>query len=109
MANTNELHKVLTEWAIVINEINVKNGWFEDERPFPTDIALLHSEVSEAFEAFRNGDWTDGKDSVQDELADVFIRLMDTCYRWNVNLARAVARKCERNSNRGYKHGGKLV
>jgi hypothetical protein len=30
------------------------HGWYDDERPFPTDIALLHSEVSEAMEAWRN-------------------------------------------------------
>ena len=37
----------------LVEAVNVKNGWFDADRTFGDDMALLHSEVSEAFEAFR--------------------------------------------------------
>lgn len=36
-----------------VREVNEANGWFESDRTFGEDIALLHSEVSEMLEAFR--------------------------------------------------------
>lgn len=38
-----------------IAEINEANGWYDKERTFGDDVALLHSEVSELFEEFRAG------------------------------------------------------
>ena len=35
-----------------IREVNTANGRHEDVRPFGDDIALLHSEVSEMYEAY---------------------------------------------------------
>lgn len=87
-----------------IREVNEANGWFDQDRPFSADIALLHSEVSEAYEGYRNGDTA----NVHEEMADVFIRLLDTCERWGVDLVTETERKIERNRQRGYKHGGKV-
>lgn len=104
--------------------VNKANGWFEDDRTVGDDIALLHSEVSEMLEAYRDGgldDQTgdmayagDGFVAVMSkpegfgaEAADVLIRLLDTCKRRGVNLAWELERKLAYNSTRGHRHGGK--
>lgn len=94
----------LQEWQAEVREVNELNGWFDKDRPFSADIALLHSEVSEAYEGFRNDD----PENVDEELADVFIRLMDTVERRGTNLAEEVRKKLRKNRERGYRHGGKV-
>lgn len=98
-------NEVLGNWMQEVASINEANGWYEDTRTFGEDIALLHSEVSEAFEGFRNHDL----ENVAEEMADIFIRLLDTCYRHDINLYREFRKKCEKNRERGYKHGGKAL
>lgn len=116
-----------------VYEINVANGWYEDERAFGDDIALLHSEVSEMYEAYRDHLLEDatvyetyvGRDAltktdpvpvknpkpegVGSEAADVLIRLLDTCRRAGLDLRWEVERKLAFNRTRGYRHGGKHV
>lgn len=99
------LDESLVKAAAEVKEINVANGWYDEAREFPTDIALLHSEVSEAFEAYRNGD----NRNLTEEMADIFIRLLDSCDRLGVNLAFAFTAKCRKNRERDYRHGGKKV
>ena len=91
------------ELQTAIYLVNQANGWFEDDRPFSADIALLHSEVSEAYEGFRNNDTA----NAHEELADVFIRLLDTCERHGVDLVAETISKIHKNAQRGYRHGGK--
>ena len=53
----NELKRELELIAQVIHDINVDKGWrgiYAPARSFGDDIALLHSEVSEALEAYRD-------------------------------------------------------
>lgn len=102
----------------------------------PTKIALLHSELSEMLEAFRKGNppcdktelktdetgWEEsvplsimegGKSraltSMEDEAADVFIRLCDLCGRLNIDLARVAMKKHRYNTSREHMRGGKRV
>ena len=91
--------------ATEVHAINQRNGWFDVSRDFSADIALLHSEVSEAFEAWRKDDIH----HLGEELADIFIRLIDTCDRAGINLAQAYFAKCRKNRTRSYRHGGKRV
>lgn len=94
----------LQEWQAEVREVNELNGWFDKDRPFSADIALLHSEVSEAYEGHRNGD----EKNVDEELADIYIRLMDTVERRGTDLAEEVRKKLLKNRERGYRHGGKV-
>lgn len=95
---------------------NVAHGWFIADRPFSEDIALLTTEVGEAYDAYRirgMETYTDpdtGKpDDVKSELADILIRLLDTCQRYNVDLEMEYERKMKYNRTRPYRHGGKLA
>jgi hypothetical protein len=52
---TDQPGKTLRDWQAEIHDVNASNGWHDTERTFGEGMALLHSEVSEAFEAWR--DW----------------------------------------------------
>lgn len=111
-ANTDDVirwQNSFAQMSALVYEINLQNGWFDANRPFEADVALLHSEVTEMFEAYRNNNLTGLKDSVQDEAADILIRLLDTCHRYGIDLIAQFVQKCSINADRGYRHGGKLV
>lgn len=105
----------LDDLAAEIREINEANGFplthsyhwdDEDERYLiPTKLALLHSEVSEALEAFRKQDY----DNFIEELADIQIRLLDLVGGFTDEFELSVLAKMDKNRSRGYRHGGKKV
>jgi NTP pyrophosphatase (non-canonical NTP hydrolase) len=95
-----------------INQINRSNGWkviapeqWADPHKVPAILALIHSEVSEALEAFRRDD----KDNFEEELADTLIRVLDCCGGLGINIDAVVRAKLEKNKTRGLQHGGKRI
>lgn len=68
----------------------------------PREVALLHAEVSEVFEAHRRGH---GPDAVAAEVADVAIYLAGLAAMLGIDLEAAVAAKLDRNSRRRYAPG----
>lgn len=112
----------------------VNHGWVGNTpRPIPEHVALLHSEVSELFEAWRDGHppteflyehrGRTGKDRITDyvygeldeepgkpvgipsELADVVIRACQFAGEHNIDLVQAIQEKMSYNATRPYKHG----
>lgn len=102
----------LDDLATEIRQINEANGWnvlqadeWADRYKVPGILALIHSEVSEALEAFRADD---GENFVE-ELADVLIRVLDCVGGLTDEFGEAVSAKLAKNRERGYRHGGKRV
>lgn len=119
----------LNELAYQVHENAKDKGWWDDERGFPEIVALIHSEVSEALEEYRNGHEVTEvyashggsvacsppcapglkPEGVPVELADVIIRILDYCGHAGIDLDDAVQRKMAYNKTRPHRHGGKLA
>jgi len=88
-----------------IHDNAIAHGWWDKFRPIPELLCLIHSEVSEALEAYRNGD----RENIAEELADIVIRTLDTAGGYGIDLEEEVIKKHEINKSRPYRHGGKLA
>ena len=74
-------------------------------------IVLMHCELSEAIEWIRRGnpqsDHIPEFSGLEEELADLVIRIMDMGEARDLRIAQAVLRKIAYNARREKRHGGK--
>lgn len=108
---------------------NVLKGFYDNRREIGTALMLVVSELSEALEADRKRtynnsdtllpdripsinnkrfkDWFEKniKDTVNDEIADAIIRLLDFCAWQNIDIDRHIKLKLAYNKMREHKHG----
>jgi len=110
-----ELSQIQTE----VHKLAKDNGWWidADVKIVPEKLALIHSEISEALEEYRNGQLdhlyyreSDGKpEGFGVELADAIIRILDLCGYLGIDVGELVQLKHEYNKSRPFRHGGKLA
>jgi NTP pyrophosphatase (non-canonical NTP hydrolase) len=110
--------KSINDLVIESYQNAIDKGWQKQgqTRPIPELIALIHSEVSEVLEEFRNARRPDETyynglkpEGIPIELADVCIRVFDLCGQYGIDLEKAIETKMEFNKTRPLRHGGKIV
>lgn len=102
----------LNELAEIIYQNAASKGFWIDSPNFAEKLALIHSEVSEALEYYRDGlpvnkiYYKTGKpEGVPVELIDALIRILDCMAGYEMDIERALIDKINYNFGRGYKHG----
>lgn len=120
----------LTELSQQIHAGNVERGFYEHPATFPDRCMLIVSEIAEAVEAHREGRTTEHgdvdqacrmsamematfigffkdkvKDTVEDEIADAIIRLLDLSGYMKIDIDAHVTAKLAYNSTRPIRHG----
>ena len=100
------------EWNKIAKKVykNAVNHGFWKEVPNDGErMALIHAEISEALEALRDDNPTSNKimeySSVEEELADAVIRIMDYAFGKDLDIAGAIKAKIEYNESREFMHG----
>jgi len=108
--------KTIGEWQKEVYQLAVTKGWHNDpgEHKLPIYLINIHGEISEAWEEWRANHkpdelYYDGDKplGIGVELADAFIRILDTCEAVGIDLEKYVDLKHAFNKTRSVRHGGK--
>lgn len=114
----------LNELRDAVHALAKEKGWYSFEgetrdQYIARCVASYHGEVSELWEAHRNHTWDAPCDKAakmevpltcaQEEMADIIIRVLDTCGFLGIDIAEAVNAKHAYNATREFRHGGKAA
>jgi NTP pyrophosphatase (non-canonical NTP hydrolase) len=94
-------------------KISKEHGFEEEDQNFYQKIALMHCELSEVVEYERKdpeakSDHIPEFTGVEEEFADVIIRIMNTAQFRHLRLAEAIVAKSDYNATRPFMHGKKF-
>ncbi|MDD3102037.1 MAG: hypothetical protein PHE59_02740 [Patescibacteria group bacterium] len=64
-------------------------------------IALIHSEISEAFEAYRHKN-INGKNGLKEKLGDAVQRILHLCGVLNIDVEKSILKKINSNKKRDW-------
>ena len=101
MQETEIKGKSLNDLAKLCHAIAVEKGFWDKERNIGEALMLIVTELAEAMEAHRVQD----QENFREELADAFIRLLDLCGGFKIDIEEEIYKKSIKNKNRPYKHG----
>jgi NTP pyrophosphatase (non-canonical NTP hydrolase) len=78
-----------------------EKGWGikPEDISIPEKIALIHSEISEAFEAYRHKN-INAEHGFNEELGDAVTRILHLCGILNIDLEKEILNKLESNKTR---------
>lgn len=117
MIDDSEVRVVFSCLAEMLAREQEAKGW--PNRSFGEEIALFHSELSEALEEYRNGraldevyynpEKPDKPEGIPIELADCVIRILAFCGAHGISLGRAILTKHAYNQTRPQRHGNKTL
>lgn len=103
----------------VLHSTAVEKGWWNPGKSVPEQLVMMHSEISEALEEYRKEDngvhsfYYSGAEEKPEgfgvELADLGIRMLDTCGAYDLDLLNFICKKALFNLTRSYRHGNKKV
>lgn len=127
MEITPEFRKQFQDLVNKAHDTALEKGWWNPAKTFGEQILLMHCELSEAVEEYRGGfaphevyypsnpngmdpnHKHDKPEGVPIELADLVIRLFDTCSYYNIDILDAILVKMTYNETRSHRHGGKVL
>jgi NTP pyrophosphatase (non-canonical NTP hydrolase) len=120
---------MINKLAQQVHENAKSKGFFDEPKNIGEMLCLIHSEVSEALEADRKSHycpvniegvygWVNDEDFIphfketvkntfEDELADIVIRVMDLAAFKGIDLESHIKAKMRYNATREHKHGKK--
>lgn len=113
--------ETINEVAAEVHANAVAKGWHQNEPQMLTIgevsafVANVHGEVAELWEAARNNELFTGCDKgipltcMEEELADIVIRVFDFASKRGLRIGDAIKVKHKYNESRPHRHGGKLA
>lgn len=112
--NSKVFKTIVSKMVDEVHNNAVDHGWHDEYKSQGDFIALMHTELSEAFEEYRNNKpmvyYEDKKpEGMAVELADCVLRIFDWAGFHSVDIASIILEKHRYNKTRPYKHGGKKL